>query len=93
MIAVDTHFLPPSSEEEKPEIATLTVSVTTEEATLLSYASREGKISWLLRNPDDRGRPRRKPRLRAGGTPLVEIWKAGIREEKSPVPFKVREHE
>jgi pilus assembly protein CpaB len=93
VIAVDRLFSPPSTEEEGKEIATLTMSVTTNEAALLSAAAREGKISWLLRNPDDRGRPPKREHLRAGLSPLVEIWKGGIREEKTPLPSKEGEHE
>jgi pilus assembly protein CpaB len=93
VIAVDRHFLPPSSEEEGKEIATLTMSVTTNEAALLSAAAREGKISWLLRNPDDRGSPTKRERSWAALSPLVEIWKAGIREEKTPLPSKEGEHD
>src|SRR4030066_197545 len=66
VIAVDRHFLPPSREEEGKEIATLTMSVTTNEAALLSAAAREGKVSWLLRNPDDRGMPPKRERSRPG---------------------------
>jgi pilus assembly protein CpaB len=93
VIAVDRLFSPPFKEEEGREIATLTISVTTNEAALLSAAAREGKISWLLRNPDDRGRPTKGERLRAGLSSLVEIWKGGIREEKTPLPSKEGEHE
>ena len=93
VIAVDRLFSPPSTEEEGKEIATLTMSVTTNEAALLSAAAREGKISWLLRNPDDRGRPPKREHPRAGLSPLVEIWKGGIREEKTPLPSKEEEHE
>jgi pilus assembly protein CpaB len=93
VIAVDRLFSPPSTEEEGKEIATLTMSVTTNEAALLSAAAREGKISWLLRNPDDRGRPPNRDRPRAGLSSLVEIWKGGIREEKTPLPSKEGEHE
>jgi pilus assembly protein CpaB len=93
VIAVDRLFSPPSTEEEGKEIATLTMSVTTNEAALLSAAARGGKISWLLRNPDDRGRPPNRDRPRAGLSSLVEIWKGGIREEKTPLPSKEGEHE
>lgn len=93
VIAVDRHFLPPSREEEGKEIATLTMSVTTSEAALLSAAAREGKVSWLLRNPADRGRPPKREHSRAGLFPIVEIWKGGLREEKSPLPSKEGEHE
>jgi pilus assembly protein CpaB len=93
VIAVDRHFLAPSTEEEGKEIATLTMSVTPNEAALLSAAAREAKISWLLRNPDDRGRPPKRDRPRTALSSLVEIWKGGIREEKPPLPFKVEEHE
>ena len=88
VIAVDRLFSPPSTEEEGKEIATLTMSVTTNEAALLSAAAREGKISWLLRNPDDRGRPPMREHARAALSSLVEIWKGGIREEKTPLPSK-----
>jgi Flp pilus assembly protein CpaB len=93
VIAVDRLFSPPSTEEEGKEIATLTMSVTTNEAALLSAAAREGKISWLLRNPGDRGRPPKREHPRAGLSSPVEIWKGGIREEKTPLPSKEREHE
>jgi pilus assembly protein CpaB len=93
VIAVDRHFLPPSAEEEEKEIGTLTVSVTTDEGMLLSGAAREGKISWLLRNPDDRGRPPNGQGLRAIASSPVEIWKAGIREQKTPMIIEAREPE
>jgi pilus assembly protein CpaB len=92
VIAVDRLFSPPSKEEEGKEIATLTMSVTTNEAALLSAAAREGKISWLLRNPGDRGRPPKGERPRAVLSSPVEIWKGGIREEKPPLPSKEGEH-
>jgi pilus assembly protein CpaB len=84
VIAVDRHFLPQSPEEEGNDIGTLTLSVTPEEATRFSAAAREGTFSWLLRNPDDRGRPQKRRNLWAKASPPVEIWKAGIRERKPP---------
>lgn len=88
VIAVDRHFLSPPSEEEGYEIGTITVSVTPDEATRLSAAARDGSLSWLLRNPGDRGRPSKRASLWATAVFPVEIWKAGIRERKTPADFE-----
>jgi pilus assembly protein CpaB len=93
VIAVDRHFLPLSSEEEGNDIGTITVSVTPDEATRLSAAAREGNISWLLRNPEDRGKPQKRRNLWAKASPPVEIWKAGIRERKPPLCLGIRDLE
>lgn len=93
VIAIDSHFLPLSSGEEGNDIGTVTVSVTPDDATLLSAAARTGNISWLLRNPEDRGRPKkgRKPWQKVSSP--VEIWKAGIREWKPPSRLGMRDLE
>jgi pilus assembly protein CpaB len=93
VIAVDRHFLPLSSEEEGNDIGTITVSVTPDEAPLLSAAARVGNISCLLRNPGDRGRPQKRRKLWAKISSPFEIWKAGIREWKPPSHLRVRDLE
>jgi len=87
VLAVNRHFLPLSSGGEEDEIDTITVSVTPDEATRLSTASREGSISWLLRNPGDRSSPHKKKEVFAKSSLPIEIWKAGIRERNAPSTF------
>lgn len=87
VLAVNRHFLPLSSVGEEDEIDTITVSVTPDEATRLSTASREGSISWLLRNPGDRSSPHKKKGIFAKSSLPIEIWKAGIRERNVPSTF------
>lgn len=83
ILALDRNFLPSTSGEDNQDVATITVSVSPEDAVRLSAASRGGNLSWLLRNPDDRSRNRQPTRL-AYSASEVEIWKAGIRERNPP---------
>lgn len=93
VIAVDRHFLPFSFGKEGNEISNITVSATPDEAIRISAAAQEGSISWLLRNPDDRGNPMKKRSILAKASSPVEIWKAGIRERRPPGAFEMWERE
>jgi pilus assembly protein CpaB len=93
VLAVNRHFLPLSSEREEDEIDTITVSVTPDEATRLSTAARRGGISWLLRNPGDPDVRQKRKRVFPKTSPIVEIWKAGIRERSPQSAFPAWELE
>lgn len=84
VIAVDGHFLPFTPGGNESEIATITVCVTPKEAVRLAGALRAGKLSWLLRNPDDPGEHATRRTRTAPVHAAVEIWKAGILEHKPP---------
>jgi pilus assembly protein CpaB len=88
VLAVDSQFLPLSSREDGSGISTITVAVTPNEAILLSAATQEGELSWLLRNPADNGRQPKGKSMSANGSSPVEIWKGGIRERKPPADFE-----
>jgi Flp pilus assembly protein CpaB len=88
VLAVDSQFLPLSSREDGSGIGTITVAVTPNEAILLSAATQEGEISWLLRNPADHGRQPKGKSMSANASSPVEIWKGGIRERKPPAAFE-----
>ncbi len=90
VIAVNRRYLPGSPGEDGNDIHAVTLSVSPAEASRLSVASREGTLSWLLRNPDDRSRTTGVRVLPEKGSPPVEIWKAGIRERKLPDVFEER---
>lgn len=84
VLAVNRSFLPFSSAGEDDDIDTITVSVSSDDAARLAGGGQEGDISWLLRNPADRGNVPKSRSNPARGSSPVEIWKAGIRERKPP---------
>ncbi len=84
VIAVNRHFLPFTPGENDSEIATITVCVTPKDAVRIAAALRNGKLSWLLRNPDDAGGHATRRTRAAPAHAAVEIWKAGIPERKPP---------
>ncbi|GAB4371529.1 MAG: hypothetical protein Kow00128_19500 [Deltaproteobacteria bacterium] len=59
------------------EVSTLTLSLLPAEAARIANASRNGRVVYLLRNPEDRSRPAPSTR-RPGNRIRVEIWKAGL---------------
>jgi pilus assembly protein CpaB len=93
VLAVDRSFLPLSPAGEETDVDTITVSVSSDEAARLTAAEKEGRISWLLRNPSDRGNPAKNQRMLARKSPPVEIWKAGIREISLPQASRIGEPE
>lgn len=90
VIAVNRSYLPNFPDEDDNEIHTVTLSVAPSEASRLSEAAKEGNLSWLLRNPDDRSGPASRRAQQAKTFPPVEIWKAGIREREPPDVFRER---
>jgi Flp pilus assembly protein CpaB len=87
VISVDRQFGRAPSKEESREVSTITLSVTPEEGRLLATKAREGRIFWFLRNPDEPSRSGVTSGLRAEqAPPITEIWKAGIRELRAPLP-------
>ena len=84
VLAVNRSFLPLASAGEEDDIDTITVSVSLDKAARLTAAAQEGHLSWLLRNPSDRGNLPKRKSLLTRASSLVEIWKAGIREQKPP---------
>lgn len=93
VIAVNRRYLPNFPDEDDNSIHSVTLSVTPREANLLSEAVKEGNLSWLLRNPDDRSGPASGWFLQAKASIPVEIWKAGIRERKPPDEFQGKDFE
>lgn len=87
VIAVDRHFLPFTPGRDQGEIATITVCVTPNQAIGLSQAVRDGKLSWVLRNPEDHGKYAARRNRAVPGHAPVEIWKAGILERKPSATF------
>ena len=84
VLAVNRSFLPYPSAGEEDDIDTITVSVSSDDAVRLTAGAQEGRISWLLRNPTDRGNVPKSRSIPVREPSLVEIWKAGIRERKPP---------
>ncbi len=81
VISVDRVYNRLPAAEESREVATVTLSVTPEEGTLLSSSARGGRIQWFLRNPEEPRRPAAS-QVSVAGRPSenVEIWKRGVRE-------------
>ncbi|MBI5577313.1 MAG: Flp pilus assembly protein CpaB [Deltaproteobacteria bacterium] len=81
VISVDRHFVKAPSKEEERDVSTVTVSVTSEEGRLLAAASREGRIHWFLRNPEEPSKSASVPPARnRPATGKIEVWKAGVQE-------------
>lgn len=77
ILAVDRSVREVREGEEPAEASTLTLSLLPAESVRLAHASRNGRVSFLLRNPNDRDpfpAPSRGHRNRV----RVEIWKAGL---------------
>lgn len=77
VLAVDRFVRDSREEETQAEISTVTLSLLPAESVRLSHASRNGRVSYLLRNPNDRSRPATGTRRDRKGS-RVEIWKAGV---------------
>lgn len=77
VLAVDRFVRDAREGEEQAEVSTLTLSLLPAESVRIAGASRNGRVSYLLRNPNDRSRPAAKFRRNRKGS-RVEIWKAGI---------------
>lgn len=68
-----------SGDREQEEVATVTLSVTRDEGARLSGGSRDGKLLWFLRNPNDNlAAPACK--ISRNHPKAVEVWKGGIPE-------------
>jgi pilus assembly protein CpaB len=77
VLAVDRSVRVTPDRDEKTEVSTLTLSLLPAESVRVAHASRNGKVSYLLRNPNDRSRPPSLSRARREVS-RIEIWKAGI---------------
>jgi len=77
VLAVDRFDRNARTGEEQSGFSTLTLSLLPAESVRIASASRNGRVSYLLRNPNDRSRPLDGTRGKRNGF-RVEIWKAGI---------------
>lgn len=85
VLAVDRFDRTAPVVEEQREFSTLTLSLLPAESVRIANASRNGRVSYLLRNPDDRSRPLARARRNLTGS-RVEIWKAGIPVGRISIP-------
>jgi len=85
VLAVDRSVRVAGEGEEPPDASTLTLSLLPAEGTRLAHASRNGRIAYLLRNPEDRSRPSAWPHRTRNGF-MVEIWKAGAPAGRLSIP-------
>lgn len=77
VLAVDRIDRDTAGSEGPTEASTLTLGLLPAEGARVANASRNGRVVYLLRNPEDRSRP--APATRRPGTRIrVEIWKAGL---------------
>lgn len=77
VLAIDRRVRDWPGSEDPSEVSTITLSLLPAESLRFAHASRNGRMSFLLRNPDDRSSPSARSR-RTGNGSHVEIWKAGI---------------
>lgn len=77
VLAIDRFVREVQDGEKASEASTLTLSLLPAGCVRLAHASRNGRISYLLRNPNDRDPF--PPRFRGHPNSIrVEIWKAGL---------------
>ncbi len=84
VLAVDRHYNRAGAREAE-DVSTVTLSVTREEGARLSTSSREGTLSWFLRNPVDNTTGPASNSVR-NHTHTIEIWKGGVPELTTPFP-------
>lgn len=77
VLAVDRWVRDRPESEGPAEVSTITLSLLPAESIRIAHASRNGRVTFLLRNPEDRSLPASESR-RFGKYSRVEIWKAGI---------------
>jgi len=85
VLAIDRFVREPREEGESSEASTLTLSLLPEEGAQVANASRNGRIVYLLRNPEERLRPISRAR-RTRNEIRVEIWKAGHPAGRLSIP-------
>ncbi len=79
VLSIDRHYNRSGAREPAEEVSTMTLSVTSQEGAKLSSCSREGTLSWFLRNPTDNTIDL-FPASSKSSNNSIEIWKGGIPE-------------
>jgi pilus assembly protein CpaB len=82
--AVDRHHGRIGKPADAQDIATITLLVTPQEGARIAASAGAGRVHWFLRNPDDNAAVPHPYGSRPGRFAVVEIWKAGLREDRPP---------